>query len=419
MRRLGRSVGLIVALLSLLLTGVTTATAAAPSNQDAYIKAVLQLTNQYRAANGLAPVVWNPTIAAVSQAWAGTVNSRINDGSYDLSTIHRSDGGTSLLPANSDWSAEIIAINFNAQQVVDWWMNSPAHRAAMLDPRATDVGIGYVQTTKAGWSGLNVVVENLAGYASTRATLPPVAAVKAGDVAVVDPNGSLYIYGSTHGGDLWQRQFLSAGWSTAAQIDVVDWNSDGIQDILTVWKSGQVTVSYGRANGEMGPNQIVGSSDWAGYDVTVTKWSQNDAYPSLLAMNRATGGLYYYRNTTGLALGSRVQIGAGWQGLKTVSLDYDGDGKMDVLAQTPQGLLKLYRSNGSGQFVSEARATVGSGWNTMDHISAITNHLGDGKSGILARDTSGNLQYYPISFGSFGPRLTIGRGGWSPLMIGS
>ena len=122
----------------------------------------------------------------------------------------------------------------------------------------------------------------------------------------------------------------------------------------------------------------------------MTKWSQNDAYPSVLALNRTDGNLYYYRNSAGRALAPRTLIGEGWQGLKTVSLDFDGDGRMDVLAQTPDGLLKLYRSNGSGRFISEPRRVIGTGWNGMDHISAITNHLGDGQSGILARDFWGS-----------------------------
>ncbi|HEV7166694.1 MAG TPA: CAP domain-containing protein, partial [Micrococcaceae bacterium] len=196
MARLSRLLGLTVTLLSLLLAGagVSAANADNSPGQDAYVKAVLQYTNQYRAANGLPPLVWNPTIAGMSQSWAGTINSRINDGSYDLNTIHRQDGGVTLLPANPDWYGEIISINYDAKAVVDWWMSSPPHRAALLNPQATDVGIGYVPITKAGWSGLNVVVENLAGYPATRATLPPVPPVKAGDIAVVDPYGNLFAY---------------------------------------------------------------------------------------------------------------------------------------------------------------------------------------------------------------------------------
>ena len=419
MKRRRRLVGLIFVVLSLLLTGVPTASADTGSSQDAYVKAVLQYTNQYRAADGLPPVVWNPTIAAMSQSWAGTINSRINDGSYDLSTIHRSDGGVTLLPPNPDWYGEIIAINYDAKAVVDWWMGSPPHRAALLNPQATDIGIGYLPITKAGWSGLNVVVENLAGYASTRATLPPVPVITAGDVAAVDPYGNLYAYPSMHGGDLWQRKYISSGWTGAQQIDVGDWNSDGVQDVVAVWRSGQLTVSYGQSNGILGPVQIIGNSDWQGYDIMVTKWSQNDGYPSVVALNRADGNLYYYRNGSGRTLSPRILIGEGWQGLKTVSLDFDGDGRMDVLAKTPDGLLKLYRSNGSGRFISEGRKVVGTGWDGMDYMSAVTNHLGDRQSGILARDLWGNLLYYPVNSGAFLARSIIGRGGWSPLLLGS
>ncbi|MCZ2404683.1 VCBS repeat-containing protein [Paenarthrobacter sp. Z7-10] len=439
MRKISGLFTAFVLLLSLLLTGGAPALAAAPttavsttvvrtastpmtvpSAADPFVKEVLRLTNQYRADNGLTRVVWNAKIAAISQQWAATIDTRIDQDKLDMATIHRPAGWGSLLPEGYDWYSEIIAINNTPQQVVDWWMNSPSHRAALLDPRVTDVGIGYVRSTKAGWAGMYSVVLNLVGYPSTRATLPPMPVIKPGDVAVVDVDGGLYVYSSAHGADLWQRKYISSGWGTAQQIEVTDWNSDGISDLVTVWNSGRLTVSYGQSNGLMGPLQVIGNGGWAGYDISVTTWSRGDVYPSILATNRATGGLYYYRNTTGGVLNNRTQIGVGWRGLTTLSLDFDADGYMDVVARTPQGQLKLYRGNGAGRFVSESRAVIGNGgWNAMDHISSVTNHLGDEESGILARDTAGNLQYYPVGANRFLPRITIGHGGWTPLLIGS
>ncbi len=151
---------------ALLITGSSAATAALP--QDPFIAKVLQIANQYRAAHGAPPVFFNEAISSGSQAWAREINDRINRNTLNMAQIHRSDAGLSILPRGQDMYSEIIAINNNPQQIVDWWMGSPAHRAALLNPRATDVGLGQVKTTKSGYGSMTVVVANLAGYASSR-----------------------------------------------------------------------------------------------------------------------------------------------------------------------------------------------------------------------------------------------------------
>lgn len=409
----------------MLVAAASPASAATPTSKDPFVKQILDLTNQYRADHGLTPVVWNQKIAAVSQQWADTLNNRINRNTFEMSTVHRHDAGRSVIPRNYDWYSEIIAINNTAQQTVTWWMNSPAHRAAMLDPDATDVGVGYVKTTRAGWAGMYVVAENLAGYPDTRETLPPAAPVNtavlaAGDIAGVDGHGYLYVYASARGGDLWNRKYISYGWRNVQQLEVADWNADGLQDLVAVWKNGKLTVSYGLPNGKLAPIRAIGSSGWAGYDINVSNWKSADAYPAVVARNKANGRLYYYKNSSGASLHNRVRIGTGWKNLDIFSLDYDGDGRQDLVARTSRGQLKLYRGNGVGTFASESRRIVGrSGWNAMNHLSAITNHLGDGQDGILARSTTGNLYYYPVTQNRINRRITIGVGGWNTLKVGS
>lgn len=413
---------------TLFMTGVTPASAATPSSGDPFIAKVVQLINKYRAANGARPVAWNQAVAGVSQQWAETTGRKIDSGTLDMATIHRSDGGGSLIPRGADWYSEIIAINNGAQQVVDWWMNSPAHRAAMLDTRVTDVGVGYARTTAAGW-GPYTAVANFAGYAAHRTPVAstPVAApaapagvgIRVGDLAAVDSAGSIYLYPSARGGDVWQRRYLAGGGQGARQADVVDWNSDGRQDLVIVWTSGNVSVSYGQANGSLGAAQRIGNGGWGDYDITVAKWSKADKYPAILAKNNATGDLFWYRNPSGSGIGDRTRIGAGgWSPLSIVTLDYDGDGKMDVLAKDPQGLLLLYRSNGAGAFVSEPRRSIDWGWNMMNFMTTTTSHLGDGKDGILARSNSGALYFYPVSKNRINAGILIGRDGWNTMLIG-
>lgn len=393
---------------------------AAPTVTDPFLAQVLVVANKYRAANGAGPVVWNPTIATGSQQWAATVNARISAGTLDMAKIHRTDYGASILPKGADMSSEIIGINNTPQQIVDWWMGSPGHRAALLDKRATDIGMGQVKTTKAGWSGMTVVVANLAGYASTRATQPkppPMPVANDGDVAAVDTAGNLYVYGSARGGDLWQRTFVASGWTGVQQLEIVDFNSDGLQDILTVWKSGALTISYGQSNGTLKAALAIGSG-WGPYDIVASKWRSTDRFPGIVAKHRATGDLFYYPSPNGLGFSPRIKIGNGWGSLTIIGTDFDGDGRADIAARNPAGQLLLYRGNGSGGFMSEARRVIGTGWGGMTHISGITNHLGANGQGILASG-GGNLYHYSILKNGFGARAQIGTGGWGPLLLGS
>ena len=401
----------------------------------------------YRAQNGAAPLVLNKAISAGSQEWVLKLNGQINADTLDMNKLHRPDYGVSILPAGFDTYSEIIGINNTAEQIVDWWMNSPGHRAALMDKRFTDLGLGYVKTTKAGWSGMTVVAGNLARYPAKTTPTPtppptpspspspttapsptptpptkpapsPVPVFTAGDIAAVNSAGSLYVYPSAKGGDLWKSKFISAGWSGVQQLTVVDYNNDGIQDLVAIWTDGRLTVSFGQANGTLKAAQKIGSG-WGPFDVVITKWKTGSVYPSIVAKSRTSGQLFLYPNLDGVRFGARQQIGNGWGSLTIIAADFDGDKKQDLLARTSAGQLLLYRGNGSGGFMTESRRVVGTGWGSMTHLSSISGHTGAGSYGVLARSSNGNLLYYPILRNSWGSRLQIGTGGWSALKLGS
>ena len=67
----------------------------------------------------------------------------------------------------------------------------------------------------------------------------------------------------------------------------------------------------------------------------------------------------------------------------------------------------------------EPRRVVGTGWNSMAHISGIANHAGSGSYGVLARSTDGNLFHYPILRNVWDAKQQIGTGGWSTMKLGS
>jgi uncharacterized protein YkwD len=167
------AIGLLLSLTSGLI-GATAATAApapaavpASAYSDTFARKTLDLMNAERAKVGARPLVWNQRIADVSQDWAKRLGVSTMDASFDFATIHRPDAGGSLIPANATMYREIIGFNFTPQQIVNWWMNSPSHKAAMLHPVATDIGIGYVVPTSGPYAGWHLMVSNLAAYSTT------------------------------------------------------------------------------------------------------------------------------------------------------------------------------------------------------------------------------------------------------------
>jgi uncharacterized protein YkwD len=142
-----------------------TPTTAVPA--DSYTAQVFALINVERAKAGVKPLVWNPSVSKVSQDWAAHLGVATQSDSFDFANIHRSDAGGSKIPAGATRYAEIIAFNSTPESIVQWWMNSPGHKAAMLHPEETDIGIGYVVPTSGPYAGWHLVVANLAAYPTT------------------------------------------------------------------------------------------------------------------------------------------------------------------------------------------------------------------------------------------------------------
>lgn len=167
------TLGLLIALtFGLLGAGVPTAAAVptvvpASTYDDVFAKQVHDLMNAERAKVGARQLVWNQRIADVSQDWANHLGVAMVDPSFNWNYIHRPDAGGSLIPPGASMWRENIGINYTPSQIVSWWMNSAGHRAAMLDSRLTDAGLGYSIPRSGPYAGMHIVVSNLAAYSTT------------------------------------------------------------------------------------------------------------------------------------------------------------------------------------------------------------------------------------------------------------
>jgi len=127
----------LIALLALLCSGVLRA-------QNVSEQYLLAAANQDRVAHQLPALRVDDHLAlaarthAYSMADHGTISHQF-DGEADLAT-RAGDSG-----AHFSLVTENVAEASNAAQIHDLWMNSPGHRANLLDPKVDSVGIAVVQ----------------------------------------------------------------------------------------------------------------------------------------------------------------------------------------------------------------------------------------------------------------------------------
>jgi uncharacterized protein YkwD len=114
-----------------------------PKSLPNFAEQVVELTNQFRSKNGLAPL---------------TLNSKLNDAaqthSRNMATLdffgHEGKDGSSagdrVSKAGYDWrtvAENIAAGQKTPKEVVDAWINSPGHRENILNPTVKEIGVGY------------------------------------------------------------------------------------------------------------------------------------------------------------------------------------------------------------------------------------------------------------------------------------
>jgi uncharacterized protein YkwD len=103
-------------------------------------RALLEDANRERVAQGLAPLHWNANLAAAAHAHALLMAQRNTlshqfPGEAPLQDRARSAG------ARFTEVAENVAEGPSAEMIHVSWMHSPPHRANLLDPELTDIGI--------------------------------------------------------------------------------------------------------------------------------------------------------------------------------------------------------------------------------------------------------------------------------------
>ncbi len=229
-----------------------------------------------------------------------------------------------------------------------------------------------------------------------------------GDLVAVDSAGVLWNYPANGSGAFEPKHQIGPGWTNAKTVWTIDWNSDGVNDIVTQWSDGILRFYPGRSTGGFYAYQKIGAS-WNGWEIAPGKLRNTDKYPGMIAKELSTGLLYYYPNASGnwLTTDSRIEIGHGWTNLSINVMDFNYDGNLDVLALNPADDLYAYFGNGAGGFSGNRK--VGAGW-AFEAIAPTFGFIGSGSRGLQGKALNGDVFYYPVTTTGFGDRFRSAHG---------
>ncbi|AMB41820.1 MULTISPECIES: D-alanyl-D-alanine carboxypeptidase family protein [Paenarthrobacter] len=241
------------------------------------------------------------------------------------------------------------------------------------------------------------------------------ASIKSGaDLVAADSSGRLLRYPATAVGSYAAPVQIGSGWTGLKQGFVVDWDIDGVYDILAQWNNGVLGVYRGLPGGGFAGQVVVGNGGWDRMTITVGKWSHAHPRPSVVGYF-PDGVLRYYPNTFGGALSGPQVIGTGWNGLELTMADWEGDGANDIIARRSSGALINYRGDGWAGFYGPAM-TVGTGWQYMRVLTPSFGLTGAGTRGITAQTMEGNLYNYGLGRGQWTTYAQVGSG-WNSLKL--
>ncbi len=104
----------------------------------------LALINDYRGQNGLRPLALNMTLGEAADFHS---QDMAEHGYFAHTLSDGTDAGTNIYNfgyTGTTWGENIAAGQTTAEAVMQAWMNSPGHRANILNRRFREVGIGVV-----------------------------------------------------------------------------------------------------------------------------------------------------------------------------------------------------------------------------------------------------------------------------------
>ena len=220
------------------------------------------------------------------------------------------------------------------------------------------------------------------------------------DLVSVGPNGWLYVCRSSRDGRFGDPIRADSGFGGYVRsAHVVDWNGDGIHDVLTNHSDGTLRLHRGLPDGGFLPPTILAGSAWSAIDLTVGMWGTTRS----VVASDASGLLKAWPILSSGALGAPTTIGSGWKGRKMVLMVPSRSIAAALIVNQAGSLFRYSRTAGGKVSTSPVRLTTG-GFSAMTAFTPVYAHRPD-LNGIAWLDAAGSVKYTDIAPSSVGKNV--------------
>ena len=209
---------------------------------------------------------------------------------------------------------------------------------------------------------------------------------------------------------------IGTGWSGFTKLfRVMNWDGDGTPAIMARTSNGLLYKykSDGHGGFAAGQPTKVGSSWNIFTDIMVTNNWTGDGHPNILG-RKANGDLFLYTSDGAggwLNNGVGIKVGTAWNQFNTILTpgDWKGDGHQALIGRNPKGELFLYESDGHGGWLNNGIGIkIGSAWNQFSIFMSPGDFSGDDRVDVIGIQPGGVMKLY----------MTDGHGNWLNNGIG-
>lgn len=231
---------------------------------------------------------------------------------------------------------------------------------------------------------------------------------KKADLLIVAGNGDLRLRGGNGAGGFQPATtLLGANWGgTRRHVTHTDFNNDGKADVLAARSDGILEFYPGKGGGALGSPVAIGDGWWDMMHVASGADYTGDGKQDILGVSRNGVLIIYAGNGAGKFGSPHTTVGSGWQAFHfVIGGDFDNDGWGDIIGLHFDGTLYFYAGVPNG---FAARRAVGSGWQEFTAATGGVDYDGDGRADLLVRTPSAQLFLYPgLGDGTFGTRKLV------------
>lgn len=193
-------------------------------------------------------------------------------------------------------------------------------------------------------------------------------------------------------------------------INYDTWTPDGIGDVMTLSPTG--VISYRPGNDTGGLDKAMSASGWPSSVTLVPFGDLNGDRQNDVLVRFSSGELRAYRTWQGQTFDTdtpRTSLGTGWNQYNVLTSpgDINGDGRSDLIARNSStGAVYLYKGTSAGKL--SARVKLYDNWKTYKKIVGVGDFNSDGRGDLLAQDKSNTLwRYDGNGTGGFKARVKV------------